>query len=296
MEELTRLNIKAFISGFSCKEGPVKIDDNLILRKVLPAELIILKQSALDSDSIDQFDMLHVNNILEFKHEIQKGQVIDIPKNIVHNFITVLRLNKKGSVGCPLIMADFLEGSYPGAKHFRYFRKPRREGDYKLESEEIDKIIIMLNQFKKLDFVKYKFLDMVIRRFNYAYERDRAQDKLIDYMISFESLLLTESEKGELSFRLALRTAFLLEEEKNNREEIFKNIKDAYKVRNELVHGKHEDKINISLNKKYDMDINLFASKIEEELRKSIKNILYKINNYDNQKEFIEELDKKILT
>jgi hypothetical protein len=54
-----------------------------------------------------------------------------------------------------------------------------------------------------------------VRRFSYACERDRPDDRLVDLMIAAESLFLGgesgPGNRGELSYRLSLRAAFFID-------------------------------------------------------------------------------------
>jgi hypothetical protein len=76
-----------------------------------------------------------------------------------------------------------------------------------------------------------------LRRFNFACERDRLEDRFVDHMIALESLLLADGERQELGYRLRLRGAVLLGDEPQRREEIAELIKYAYGARSRIVHG-----------------------------------------------------------
>jgi hypothetical protein len=78
---------------------------------------------------------------------------------------------------------------------------------------------------------------LALRRFDAAYERARAEDKLIDYWVALEALFLKGSEQQELSYRAALRIARFLGEGAEQRVELFKTMKRSYGVRSRVVHG-----------------------------------------------------------
>ena len=82
-------------------------------------------------------------------------------------------------------------------------------------------------------------LGLAIRRFGYALERAFAEDRLIDLIIACESLFLSDSRlRGRnLSDPLAQRVAQLLGDTAAIRTTISYNIKQAYKLRNAVVHG-----------------------------------------------------------
>lgn len=84
-------------------------------------------------------------------------------------------------------------------------------------------------------YYKLNFLDMPLRYFNYAHMRERPEDKLIDYIIAFESLFI--KEMGELSYRLSLGVAAFLGANLDEKGEIFTLMRKAYKLRSDIVHG-----------------------------------------------------------
>ena len=96
------------------------------------------------------------------------------------------------------------------------------------------------------------------RRLSMGTERKDREDRLIDYMIGLEALYLPDGGQ-ELSFKLALRAALLLESESEKRKNNFNFIRNMYKTRSKIVHGRN-----------YDLSPD-DISKVEELLRLSIK-------------------------
>ncbi|MEK6336848.1 MAG: hypothetical protein AABM67_18140 [Acidobacteriota bacterium] len=88
---------------------------------------------------------------------------------------------------------------------------------------------------------KRSFLDVAIRRFGYAHERQRAEDRIIDLMISAEALFFSDYNKdnyiGEIRYRLSLRAALFLASEPESQRTIFRWMRDAYDLRSKLAHG-----------------------------------------------------------
>ena len=63
-------------------------------------------------------------------------------------------------------------------------------------------------------------------------------DRIVDYMIAAESLLLADqSEKTELRFRLSLRAANLIEHPEHDAPAVFKLMREGYDARSKVVHG-----------------------------------------------------------
>jgi len=125
--------------------------------------------------------------------------------------------------------------------------------------------------------------DIAVRRFNLGYERSRVEDKLIDYMVGFEALLLPGVE-GELGYRMSLRAAALLGEGPHDRAAVQRNVKKAYTLRSDIVHGSRKKHKRIKLyepagcgdgRRLVDMEVTLaqFVQGIEEHLRSVIKEL-----------------------
>jgi hypothetical protein len=122
-------------------------------------------------------------------------------------------------------------------------------------------------------------------RFNSSYY-GKYENRLIDQMIAFESLYLGDDK--ELRYKLAMRTAFLLAKRESQRTKIFKDMKKAYDLRSEIVHG------NIPSNKDELRDT---TQTMEEYLRQSLKKFLILISQGKSLKETLQNLlDKNIIT
>jgi hypothetical protein len=83
-----------------------------------------------------------------------------------------------------------------------------------------------------------------VRRFRYASEHDRPDDRLVDLMIAAESLFLggedDPANRGELRYRLALRAAFFIDSREYSRREVFNHMRRAYDNCNAIVLGRGE--------------------------------------------------------
>jgi hypothetical protein len=122
-------------------------------------------------------------------------------------------------------------------------------------------------------------LDESLRRFNSAY-RGEFTDRLIDQMIAFESLYI--ADHGELTYKLALRTAFFLGK---NRTKIFNDLKKAYELRSRIVHG--NEPVD-------DLRLEETIPKTEEYLRQSLRKFLSLSTKYSIS-EIRKLLDDNIL-
>jgi len=135
--------------------------------------------------------------------------------------------------------------------------------DYKLQFSDvniINEIIKELHNSRKEG--KQDTLFEALSRFHSAYHGN-PNDRLIDQMIAFESLYIGDDK--ELGYKLALRTAFLLTTDEDDRKVILNDMKKAYELRGHIVHG----------SKKVDTSkLEEIFPKTEEYLRQSIRKFL----------------------
>ena len=92
--------------------------------------------------------------------------------------------------------------------------------------------ILSANQFEKWDG-----LELLLRQFNCSCQRERDEDRILDYAICLESALLSDVGT-ELSYRLALRAAKLLRDQRNPKK-TFEHMQCIYSVRSKIVHSNH---------------------------------------------------------
>lgn len=216
-------------------------------------------------------------------------------ESLLYIFITALRLLKSGDVGfttlyvvSPSPMSRWMATNPPT------FMLPRRQlaKRYILASNEVKRLKELL-RFLSHMYARTNLLremGLAIDRFNYSYQRDSMEDRLIDYVIVLEALLLRE--RLELKYRLSLRTSVLLgkgDEEKAN--EIFHFIQQAYDLRGDVVHGENI----IKTLRKIGMSLEEVVSKLEEYARDSVSEMFVKYQKYRNKKEILKLLDEMIL-
>ena len=79
--------------------------------------------------------------------------------------------------------------------------------------------------------------DLAVRRFNSAYTRSNAEDRLIDYWVALEALFLPDTQE-ELSYRIALRLAAFCGDEGDSRIRYFDDARESYKARSRVIHGR----------------------------------------------------------
>jgi hypothetical protein len=204
-------------------------------------------------------------------------------KQIATKFIEVihaLRLFKRGTISIPgiaLLTDDYLlRESVTG-----WIIDPRaaHRNNYELAESETE-------QFKKIWELSRSedisgSLSASLRRFAFAGERQRLEDRLVDLMIAAESLFLSGTtepkERGEMRFRLALRAAFFVQLEDYTRREMFGFMLSAYDGRSAVVHGSlpsEKPLKTLKLPRKGRVSLAEFVSFTEDVLRAALQKAL----------------------
>ena len=83
----------------------------------------------------------------------------------------------------------------------------------------------------------FEKLRVPIQRWRRSIAASNGVDLAIDLRIALESLFLDEGNNAELSFRLALRAAWYLGAEGDERTKIFEAVRDAYNIGSKAVHA-----------------------------------------------------------
>ncbi len=150
-------------------------------------------------------------------------------KQIIKNFVTTFRLLKSGNVEIRLISAvDKEHEKFIEATHLRTFAGTMYEFTDK-DIENFQKI------YNHVSCINDKRILNALERFNLSYHDFRFEDKIIDYIISLESLF--NDGRGEIAFKLAYRSARILGLKKYPPDDVFDFMKEAYNRRSNPVHG-----------------------------------------------------------
>jgi len=155
--------------------------------------------------------------------------------------VNALRLWKSGDLwttGTIEIPTSWLASFIAGSAYGTIIRPG--PGNYPFTKDEVWVFQAFWKMFETA-VLNRKFLDVAVKRFDYAQDRLRPQDKIIDLMVALEALFLSDMAdheyRGELRFRLALRAAFFLAESPSERKTIYNLFRDAYDIRSAIVHG-----------------------------------------------------------
>jgi Apea-like HEPN len=240
---------------------PIVLSDCLSLRRIDNEQRSLLAEKlAFLGIGID--DIVNIKYVIEYRFSLSKGfdispeiQDKEYPSHLNSLFasvITALRLYKEGSVGTsmllqivmldlPIRMSKILLG-------LPILGLETRPGlDYNLNETEIKGFhrfwnkyniqLLKLLDFKNTNGDQYRNIKTALNRFNSAYDKRNLEDRIIDWIISFESLFSKEGDPTDsITYKLALRSS-RFSKPPPEREELYDKLKDAYSARSKIVHG-----------------------------------------------------------
>jgi hypothetical protein len=179
----------------------------------------------------------------------------------IARLILALRLFEEG---CIRIVFEVWKGEHLGLQFSELKSLRSEERSYYIAESELSGLKDFLREYMDTAWDKKKTrtsLGIALNRYTDGFERNRLEDKIIDYMIGLEALYLSENP-GELAYTLAHRLSILLSQDKKERQELFKKTRESYRLRSRIVHGQ-----------KYDLSA-IQVWFVEDILRRSIKNFL----------------------
>lgn len=225
--------ISYWIKGLIAPEKEIVFDDSILVRGVPPSSdacvyFKISKQKEEDMDKLENDCSDALTNILQ-----------------IYGLVT-----NKYAEATACGDRDKISSKTPFGSKLEHWTAVLTE---KLDEAKRNKNIPLLEK----TFTKYKAIKSVFQNKNRAFLKnaldyyyrslndDRIEEKLIDLMISLESLF--SKNEPELTYRISLRASFFLGvSQESKRPEIFKRICDLYGKRSTVVHG--TENVNLDWN------------------------------------------------
>ena len=296
------------LNSFRVETEKIELSPNFFIIKIPKKEREHMLSQSREFGLFTQHHLMHWNEYaLELFLEVTKvfgegpavPDVENIPSQIARKRFdeacSALRLYKSGAVSHDYIRIGTTSWGLHGGTHTvgSIGMRPAIGPPCLLSEGEVTEFLKFWEFFEGLRQKKLKRTDIALRRFDFAYERVRPEDKLIDYLIGFEALLLKGDERQELEYRLALRGSVLLGRTPGERETVFKELKTAYRERSNIVHGGTvKEAVKIGNDR---IKFNEFVEKVEQHLRSAIKESLGRLESR-SESEIIEDIDKKIIS
>ena len=213
-----------------------------------------------------------------------------IARERIDQVVSALRCFKGGRVAYFDIKTEQLNWPVGGTSH-SFSRNVDWPGHvYHLSDIEVPEFSAFWREYQAVEIATRNRLRVSLGRLNFGYERTRPEDRLIDYIVGFEALLL--GDQPDLRYKLSLRAAALLGESPEQRQAIFDELSAAYQKRSELVHGRNPNPVVRVREKEFRLE--MFVDLIEDRLRAAIKEFLKRAAR-ETEKQVIQALDQKLI-
>ena len=262
-----------------------------------------------DEDEDEEFEQYHKwesdrwkflsNFWLEIDCEIEKRKVPSECKEYIEHtsleevkkVCKILRLYKEGDFRYGVIYwrpKTKVPFDSPYAKKFRFcdFERYDTSNKYRLQMDDVNKLQLLFQKYSN-NSKKKKFPNSAINYLDKGVTETDTPHRLVDYTAALESLFV-EGKEG-IATILALRTAFLLEEDRQKCREIFKDIKKAYGFRSNIVHGDY-DKI------KDELELEKYCNTTERYVRLAIIKWIDMIEKGKTKQEIYDYIEDKLFS
>jgi hypothetical protein len=147
---------------------------------------------------------------------------------------------------------------------------PRLAYDYRLRIDELSEFKSLVERVLKVDLTLRKPLQIALNRFNRSYNEIESEDKLIDFMISFEALFLGGEKTRAQHAVIPVACAMLLGKSEKERQEIKSLLSQAYTIRSAVVHGLDYEKKLASMK----LTLDQLVANVEDILRASLRRLI----------------------
>lgn len=279
--------IRYLLLGFNSELDKIELDKNIIIRRGTIDELN------------DLYKRISLHNVESQKFIIETEFISNSdPFNLKEGYLLMDKLNTFFQI--------FFNGIFMTAHYLKFMVIDNRYEPigfstntkvsshfpeyYKIENE------YALDMNRKWQSYQVKIenraLKIAVNRFLFSTQKYDNEDQLIDLMIAFEALFLDASEKGELSYKLALRSTYLLRMEFDSMA-IFDFMKKVYSLRSSIVHGANFKGNEIKFKEKK-LDSKAVVSNLTDLIRVCFQIIILERQEIEI-KSFIDAIDSEIV-
>src|SRR3990172_691557 len=248
--------VLAPLLGLKVESAPIRLDLDIEIDEMTDDEIVRCLRLGLLPDPIGLRRIADVKSAaaVRVRYQLEKrvggddasqgGGALELERSARERAMAVLealRVFKDGRVSIPGLLQFSPHWPLEGGTRFQYSNPGPMPwfNRYDLPRNDADEFSAFWKRFYGV--TAKGALANAVRRFSYASDRDRHDDRLVDLMIAAESLFLTDSgapqERGELRYRLALRAAFFTDSPEYSRRAIFEHMRRAYRARSAIVHG-----------------------------------------------------------
>lgn len=283
-------NYKAafMILGLNGDFRSIKLDENNVIRKATKKEIEKINQITevnytfkyvIESEYKSNEKLLNSNEVFEVLNRV--------------NFF--LHYYTNGRTACPAGVKYIVTNNTPLSAGSLLDRKIKtyHSEEYLFNTNERRRIKLSWQHFNICDNLDNKSFKIAWHRYLYSLNRYSTEDKLIDQMIALEALILQNSEREGLGYRLTIRIITLLSKY-YDRNQLAQFLKSTYNLRSKIVHGANNKDNQITFK-----GINLDLDSVILQLDKILKSIFTEYIEYwynTQVPHFIDQMDRFIFT
>jgi hypothetical protein len=229
--------VRAPLSDFSSDLDSCDLGEGLTIRRLTTAQRESLLRES-ESGLISRWDALRMRFGLATIISVRKNGPLNVSPAIERfdRAIYAMRLLKAGAVSFYFHRLEsaappFFQASSAGARYAVTAAGPR----FHLAADHVEDLATLYARLKRPRQEK-QFL-LALDRFNRGAERQKYEDRLIDYWVALEALF-SPADQQELRYRLALRIAYLLADSAAERLTLYDAVRGSYDARSAVVHGR----------------------------------------------------------
>ncbi len=222
-----------------------KLLGGVVLSRISPWQFKIIKEHLVGRNGGTPPFMYNLTYVLEstVQHQSSPESEDKIASERFDNFVISALLFAPGDLTTGHIYRNFTKWTRNSST---FIRRNWRIGDRKYKVDvQFNRMWEFYKNYLKLniDSKDWSFVRVAINRFMSSTYRDNLVDRMVDLNVSLECMF---SSPGETSMKLANRCATLAGENNRKREEYWNFIKNEYKLRNNVLHGRSaESKVDL---------------------------------------------------
>lgn len=236
------IKYSAPLRNFTCTEDELQLTDGMSIRRIPNEDMgLHLNMLATHTNFLEFHDLEFQLESTSHRKRVsarplaEHGDVQDAFREMED----ALRLIKVGAVGILFNRAQVYGFLGPEQGLAYYASGVRLYGDekfftYKLTKEDVPNLVRVYKSLKSLR--TNRSFSIALRRFTGAYPKPMSDDRILDYWIALEALVIPDGKEGELRSKGATRLAWLFGNQ-SNRVEIFKKVQKSYDLRSNIAHG-----------------------------------------------------------
>lgn len=206
------------------------------------------------------------------------------------------------STGTELQLAPaFLKHTMPfhSAYHSLLDTIYQNESGYSISRREVASLSRFSKSLFRIDLKKWRALLVSLRRYGYYQQKSDVEDRIIDLIVALEAMMGIDLNFGEISYKIALRCAYLIGSVEGSTTEVFDVIDLAYAVRSRIVHGDDDPmKVKKEQRRKYNIEnIYILQERLTHYVRLVVKTMIESVAEQQtsiNPKKAHELVVKKI--